>query len=290
MVRLRGHSVQLEEKPLTGVKRDMYVEKRVRQALEIGAVMFVQHGLTEEAKEYTIELYGVVSTPLGPGIVMEFAPYGSLGTIMFPTQKDDISSEETPKAMREVEEHSSLNIPRRLMMEDKLQILIQLARGIHVLHQGRSTRAEGWHNFGWCGGVLHSDVHRGNVLVTNVDPIQVKITDFGLAKQILKGEEHITQSNITTGYAKAMAPESWKGKSSRGTDVYSFGVLAWELLCETRVGASGPRLSKDGRVTIPKPLPVEIQRLLQMCLAKETERASTDRISSHLEMLANKSE
>ena len=55
-------------------------------------------------------------------------------------------------------------------------------------------------NATWSGGVIHSDIHRGNVLVMSVDPFVVKLTDFGLSKMILSNQQHIQYDRDPTLY------------------------------------------------------------------------------------------
>jgi serine/threonine-protein kinase len=57
----------------------------------------------------------------------------------------------------------------------------------------------------------------------------VKLTDFGLARSVLK-EEH-TQPGVVFGRAAYLAPEQARGEvADPRTDVYSLGVVLWELL------------------------------------------------------------
>ena len=79
--------------------------------------------------------------------------------------------------------------------------------------------------------VVHRDLKPSNVLVTKAG--QVKLLDFGIAKLI---EEHPDQPRLTREAGAAMtpkyaAPEQVTGGSiTTATDVYSLGVLLYELL------------------------------------------------------------
>lgn len=80
-------------------------------------------------------------------------------------------------------------------------------------------------------GYLHRDIKPANIFVTESG--LVKVGDFGLAK--LTGTEdtsipNLTQSGHTVGTPLYMAPESLKGESDQRADIYSLGVMFYELL------------------------------------------------------------
>lgn len=73
-------------------------------------------------------------------------------------------------------------------------------------------------------GVLHRDLKPENILLTE-DNV-VKITDFGLARFIKSG----SLAASTAGTPIYMAPESWAGSYSEKSDIWSVGVILYELL------------------------------------------------------------
>ncbi len=70
--------------------------------------------------------------------------------------------------------------------------------------------------------ILHRDLKPENILV---EGNKLKITDFGLAF-FLEGE--MTRS--VAGTPPYMAPEAWRGKYYKESDIFSMGVVAYELL------------------------------------------------------------
>lgn len=93
--------------------------------------------------------------------------------------------------------------------------------------------------------VVHRDLKPENVLVTSEflehpdDPANVKLVDFGIASE--EGNPNpLTALDSVVGTLSYLAPElvdpGFFGRqiSAPAADVFAFGVLAWQLLAETR--------------------------------------------------------
>jgi serine/threonine protein kinase len=86
--------------------------------------------------------------------------------------------------------------------------------------------------------VLHGDLKCENVLLAEApessqEAVVAKVADFGLSKSLATAQTHL--STQTHGTVTHMAPELLEnGKLSRASDVYSFGILMWELVNRRR--------------------------------------------------------
>ncbi len=136
-------------------------------------------------------------------------------------------------------------------------------------------------------GVVHRDLKPANILLTaDGEP---KITDFGLAKRVLKDPHatagrYATQTGTAVGTPSYMAPEqaSGNGKSvGPRADVYSLGAVLYELLT-----GRPPFVAETAMDTLllvvteepPSPsrlqprLPKELVTITLKCLCKEPEK------------------
>jgi serine/threonine protein kinase len=101
----------------------------------------------------------------------------------------------------------------RLPLRRALELAIAVADGLAFAHQHE---------------LVHRDVKPQNVLLSREG--EVKVTDFGIARS-LDVEHGVTQTGTVLGTGDYLAPEQASGDPvSPATDVYSLGVVLWELL------------------------------------------------------------
>jgi eukaryotic-like serine/threonine-protein kinase len=143
----------------------------------------------------------------------------------------------------------------------RLDVLAQVARGLEYAH---------------LQGVLHRDVKPANIRI--LPSGAVKIMDFGIAK-LLHEVSDVTTQGVTVGTVGYLAPEQLRGEEvDRRTDIFSFGVLAYELLTYERPFKGSTfsevsyRLLNEEPVALRDLAPIHSQAIAELarrCLAKD---------------------
>ncbi len=140
-------------------------------------------------------------------------------------------------------------------------------------------------------GIVHCDLKPDNILIEQGGV--AKITDFGLAKIVLKAELEIPHvGNETKGlhnlFGKCgiagtppyMAPEQWRGEPlDVHTDIYAIGCVLYEMLtgewafqADTLIGFRKRHLEAEVPIlTNGSHIPHRLKMLLERCLAKHPE-------------------
>ena len=105
-------------------------------------------------------------------------------------------------------------------------------------------------------GIVHRDLKTENVLVTPSG--RPKITDFGIAKQILaEGGESLTADHTVLGTCRVMSPEQARGEPvDHRTDLFALGVLLYEALTGLSPFAAENSLATLNRVIHHRQTPV----------------------------------
>jgi serine/threonine-protein kinase len=110
---------------------------------------------------------------------------------------------------------------RRLPLERRLLLFVDILRAVQYAHANL---------------IVHRDLKPANILVTQ--PGEIRLLDFGIAKLLTGGEAGETELTrlgekpLTPDYA---SPEQVSGdKVTTASDIYSLGVLLFQLLSEER--------------------------------------------------------
>jgi len=78
--------------------------------------------------------------------------------------------------------------------------------------------------------IIHRDITPQNIMLTKVGDTDdfVKVLDFGIVK--LRTHDNVSLTGSIVGTPPYMAPEQWRGECDERTDIYSLGVIMYEML------------------------------------------------------------
>jgi hypothetical protein len=149
-----------------------------------------------------------------------------------------------------------------LSLLEKVEILVRVAEGLRYAHEH---------------GVVHRDVKPSNVMLLKDGG--VKILDFGIAKFKDQNQTRHTTPGLLIGTLEYMAPDQLQGsEADELTDIYSFGVVAYELFSGNQPFRA-PNISRILYLVMnlePPPVrelnaevPEALDRIVQTALCKE---------------------
>jgi predicted Ser/Thr protein kinase len=148
-----------------------------------------------------------------------------------------------------------------VLLQEKLDVMIQVCRGLAYAHEHR---------------VIHRDIKPSNIRL--LEDGTAKIMDFGIAKLAGTG---VTKTGMMVGTVHYMSPEQIRGTSLDGrSDVFSVGVILFELLSGRRPFGEGTATEVLYRIVHDPPAPLEgdlgacgpeVQAVLARALAKAPE-------------------
>lgn len=81
------------------------------------------------------------------------------------------------------------------------------------------------------GGLIHRDLKPGNIFLLTGNPEQVRLLDFGLARNLEDRGPRLTLAGTALGTPLYMSPEQGRGlPGGVPTDLYAVGVILFEML------------------------------------------------------------
>jgi Tol biopolymer transport system component len=174
-------------------------------------------------------------------------------------------------------------------VDETLEIGRQIAEGLEAAHEE---------------GIVHRDLKPANVKLTPDG--RVKVLDFGLAKawagdagssgdvsQSPTLAHTGTRAGVILGTAAYMSPEQARGRAvDRRADVWSFGVLLWEMLTgrslfagDTMTDVIAAVMTKEPDLgALPAATPRAVRQLVGRCLRKDPRTRLPDIGAARLEL------
>ncbi len=152
-----------------------------------------------------------------------------------------------------------------------LKIALEVCRGMDYLHKRR---------------IVHRDLKAANLLLDDMGT--VKIADFGVSRVL---DPHGVMT-AETGTYRWMAPEVIEHSPYReSADVYSFGIVLWELVTGqipysdmTPLQAAVGVVQKGLRPVIPATCPAAVADLMRVCWTRmPTERPTFEVLKQRVE-------
>jgi serine/threonine protein kinase len=165
--------------------------------------------------------------------------------------------------------HQLLKSDREIGWETTLRVLEGVAAGMYHIHEEK---------------ILHRDLAARNVLLSS--SMDAMVADFGLSAKTAGGA---TQESYFRGALKYMAPESLRNNMfSTKSDVWSFGVLTWEVLtraapfADLNLQDAARKIKKGLTLPLPVDCPSPLALILEQCWCQEPEsRPSFDQFVAH---------
>lgn len=157
-------------------------------------------------------------------------------------------------------------------------VVVSALRGLEAAHTATDE-------LGRPMGLVHRDVSPQNIMVASDG--MVRVIDFGIARAL--GRAEVTTGTELRGKASYMAPERFRGqKSDHRVDLWSMGVLMWELCMGAKLFDADDPIEVALMVctgTIPQTGYDPIDRVLERALSRDlaTRYASADEMARAIE-------
>lgn len=131
---------------------------------------------------------------------------------------------------------------------EKLDIIVQILRALNYIHSRN---------------IVYRDLKPGNIIIIND---MAKLMDFGLSRSVQ------TEKDRVRGSLLYMAPEAFSGNISFYTDIFSLGIVFYELLTDSRFYAeTKAEISANSLLKlISSPVHLEAHQKLRLSLIKDT--------------------
>lgn len=151
-----------------------------------------------------------------------------------------------------------------LPIEQAVEITIGILEGLAHLHSN---------------GIIHRDLKPANILLHDNTP---RLADFGISR--IASEDSYSQT--IAGTSRYMAPEAFDGKRNVQTDIWSVGVILYQLLADKLPFPQKDTTELLGAILLSKPkyLPELIPSQLNNLVSKALNQSPLERYQTATEM------
>ena len=236
--RARGRQSLLAVKVLKGFALTGAEAEHIKRELVKEADVLASASDAKAENEYVVKFYGIVEGEATEEWISAMGAYAR--AVLFRPQ--GASASQPPSHMigmvtlwqdgGDIHQrlHARENLPV-LAPQERMRLAVEVAAGLAGLHRL---------------DIVHADLKPANVLLSTFSNPHARLADFGLARVtdtvatsgVSRGTFMTARAEKAAGTWPYQAPEMFRlkprnpvaAKASRSTDVYAFGVLAWELL------------------------------------------------------------
>jgi len=140
----------------------------------------------------------------------------------------------------------------KLSVDEAVEMTIGILEGLHHLHES---------------GIIHRDLKPANILLDGKTP---RLTDFGISR-IISAD---SLSETIAGTFAYMAPECFDGKRNVQTDIWSVGVILYQMIMGKRPFAQKEQTALVAAIIMREPehlpdfISLELQNIVSKALAK----------------------
>lgn len=189
-----------------------------------------------------VNLIGLEYSPQGRYLIMDYCDRGTL---------------------REVIEDS-----QSMSLALKVNLILDILSGLRYLHQL---------------GICHCDLKPQNILLSQGrDRLYARLGDLGsaISRDLLITEQGFSEPNALPGSPAYMAPERFYGEFSFATDLYSVGVILYELIVGDRPFLGPIQDLTRGHLSETLQLPAELPFLFRQLIQKALQKLPQNRFQS----------
>jgi len=147
-------------------------------------------------------------------------------------------------------------IQNKLSWDEKYQLAKDITRGVQKIHEQ---------------GILHRDIKNINILMDHKN--RPKLADFGFAKHDISKSSN--NSALTVCWSP---PESFNGQYIDKSDIFSLGMVFWNIACEVEPynglipNEILKRVFNYDLPAIPENAPADFKDIIKMCWHKDPSR------------------